>query len=193
MLAKANRPLAKVNLRLSQPINASLPINRNFRLTETNDAEEGIYTIYLSRTPRDYAFYGQLAHEVAHLMYPNVHDAYMEGLCTVFAEKYLEAQGKSWNGWRKYFQAGHEPLYAKTYFMMRKVWDIVGNEAIGRLENYIVTDNNTGENHFDIAQWILSLPLAQQSSVKEVIAQYALDIQLALNKETHHPVSFYIP
>ncbi|NEP40236.1 MAG: hypothetical protein F6K35_13765, partial [Okeania sp. SIO2H7] len=68
----------KVNLRLHTSPLASL-----------DNANQGEFTIYLSRKPSEYAFHGPLSHEIFHLLHSQLLDCYVEGLATVFAEKVL--------------------------------------------------------------------------------------------------------
>jgi hypothetical protein len=62
----------------------------------------GEFCIYLSRRVYEYAFFGQFAHEVGHLINAEVHDAYAEGTSSFFpplslslSESYLGMQGSA--------------------------------------------------------------------------------------------------
>lgn len=186
----------KVHLRLSTPKDKLAKIKRNFALTEINDAENGIYTIYLNRRPSEYAFHGQLGHEIAHLINPHIHDAYMEGLCTLFSEIFVKKNNLDWSGWEQYYRQNNEQLYSKTYFMMRDIYDVVGENSIKTIQQFVTNDSQEhSEAYIDIEKWILTLPKAQQVKIKKIIAKYAPDIEISIknDKRHSHPLAFVIP
>src|SRR3954454_21552388 len=91
--------------------------------TNLTDARKGLFTIYLTHKPAEYAFYGQLAHEIGHLLNAQLYDMYVEGLNTAFSEKLLERTDKDWSGWAQYYKENKEPFYSATYFMMKEISD----------------------------------------------------------------------
>lgn len=164
-------------LRFSYPLQKHTGIRSGFQLFEITDSTKGIYTIYLSRKPSDYAFWGQLAHEIAHCVNPKLHDAYAEGLNTLFAEKLLIREGKDWDGWFTYFKKGGEPLYGSTYFLAKEIDGIVGEENVSKLMNYIEYSDNSGRHmRINIRQWLDSLPLDIKKSVSGIIKSYAPEV-----------------
>jgi hypothetical protein len=182
-----------VHLRLSVPVNAESHLKKHFQLTETTDADEGIFTIYVSREPGAYAFAGQLAHEICHLLNGNLHDAYAEGICTVFAEKYLVAQGYDWRGWRRYFDEGNAPFYGATYYMIREIWNLVGNHQIGRLLTCARYDpDGSGKMYLDVIDWLRPLPEQTQRQILRIIDRYQTVITRQV-EVSERPVRFMIP
>jgi hypothetical protein len=170
-------PQIKVNhifLRLSYPLQKNARIRSGFQLFEITDSKKGIYTIYLSRKPNDYAFWGQLAHEIAHCINPKLHDAYVEGLNTLFAEKMLIREGLDWNGWHTYFKNGGEPLYGSTYFLMKDIDRIAGEDNIAKLMTFVEpSDESEKHMHVNIRQWLNSLPPDLRNQVSHVIKSHA--------------------
>lgn len=173
-------PHTQVNhifLRLSYPLQKHARIRSGFQLFEITDSKKGIYTIYLSRRPSDYAFWGQLAHEIAHCVNPKLHDAYAEGLNTLFAEKLLTREGRDWSRWHTYFRKGGEPLYGSTYFLMKEIDMIAGEENVSKLMNYIEPSDESGKHmHINIRQWLTSLPPDLQKQLSHVIKSHAPEV-----------------
>lgn len=195
ILGEPTKPIEKVHLRLSEPIHPNLKIKRKFQLTEITDADHGVYTIYLSQIPSQspLAFYGQLGHEIGHLFDARIHDAYFEGMCTLMSEKYLRSKGVDWENWLNYFQAGHEPFYGQTYFMMKKIVEVVGEKALANFHHYVLEDpRNPDKLHININGWISTLPENHQAAVKEIIYDYAPVIQSELGDDSD-PVAFMLP
>jgi hypothetical protein len=182
-----------VHLCLSVPVKPKSSLKKHFQLTETTDADKGIFTIYVSREPGAYAFAGQLAHEICHLLNGNLHDAYTEGICTVFAEKYLVAQGYDWSGWRRYFDQGNAPFYGATYYMMREIWNLVGNRQIGRLLTCARDfPDGSGKMYLDVTDWLRALPEQKQHNVVQVIERYKAVIERQI-EVSESPVCFVVP
>jgi len=186
-------PISKVNLRLSKPLKSHYHLKTGFQLTEISNDEKGEFTIYVSRTPQEYAFAGQLAHEVAHLLNPNITDAYYEGLCTVFAEEHLKTNNLDFSGWLKFFEKNRDPFYSQTYFLMREIFDEVGQEAMMNFHLYTLNNtHNTQQLAIDIEKWLQTLGRSQQAAVKNIINQHADLIQESIN-QANNTVSFLIP
>ncbi len=183
----------KVRLCLSRPVNPKLYLKQNFQLTEINDLYEGEYTIYLRHRPADYAFWGQMIHEVSHLLDPRIHDAYFEGFSTLMAEKYLEKEGLDWQRWSKYFKAGQEPFYGQTYFMMRDILEAAGDGAMRNFHTFVrpLADDKS-KYRIDINRWLKNLPLGTQREVKKIILKYAPEIRRSMERE-HLDVAFVLP
>jgi len=161
-------PVTTVHLRLSVAISPTGALRTNFQLTETTDAEYGEFTVYMGCEPGDYAFYGQLTHEICHLLNANLHDAYAEGICTAFAERFLRAQGYDWSRWMAFFDQGLEPLYAVTYGMMREIWNLVGDLQIGNLLTCArYTPDGSGKMHLDVTTWLATLSEQMRCKVLE--------------------------
>lgn len=187
------RKVAKIYLRLSIPLNPKSGFKSNFQLTESTDPKEGIYTIYVSSRPGEYAFFGQLAHEVCHLLNPNLYDAYGEGICTAFAEKYILLQGKDWRGWLENFRQGNGGFYGATYFMMREIWGIVGDAHIKELlTNTRTSSQYPSKMYLDLNHWLATLPEDGKKRVLRVISHYRGPIELQIMRE-NKPVLFAVP
>lgn len=151
-------------------------------LTNLTDSRKGVFTIFLSRKPQEYSFYGQLAHEVVHLLNAQLYDSYVEGLNTVFSEKLLKRSGRDWSGWEKYFKGGEEPFYAATYFMMKEVSEVAGDDAMRNFLSHAKYDSGNPQRMFiDIQEWINSIPREKRDKVKNVILKYVSNVQKSVN------------
>ncbi len=139
-------------------------------LTAINNPETGDFTIYLNRRPSEYAFYGQLSHEIGHLLNAQLLDCYVEGTNMVFAEKMLKRKGLDWSGWESYFRQGYEPFYGSTYFMMKDVAEIAGRANMQRLLSFAVYNDETQQwMHVDINGWLSAMSDYVKAEVKKVI------------------------
>jgi hypothetical protein len=185
-------PVRSVHLRLSRPLAPDSKLRSNFRMTELVDVQNGIFAIYVSRTPGEYAFEGQLAHEVAHLLNAQLFDIYAEGLCTVFAERFLTEQGLDFSSWRKHFESGAEPLYGLSYQMMREVWTAAGDENMRRMLTFARPATRQGEQEVDINAWLATLEKEKRSRVRSIILRYAQRLQAAI-AANERPLSFLQP
>jgi hypothetical protein len=173
LLGSSKIPVEKIHLRLSIPVSPGMDLRRNFQLTETTDAEKGIFTIYVSCRPGDAAFFGQLAHEIVHLLNGSLYDAYSEGICTAFAERFLLEQGYDWNRWMAFFDKGGEPFYGTTYHMMKEIWHLVGDRQIGELLTCTRQfSDGSGKMYLDVTNWLATLSEEMQHNVREVIQRY---------------------
>ncbi|NES78367.1 MULTISPECIES: hypothetical protein [Okeania] len=157
----------KVNLRLHTTPLASL-----------DNANQGEFTIYLSRKPSEYAFHGQLSHEIFHLLNAQLLDCYVEGLATVFAEKVLTRKDLDWSGWETYFQQGSEPFYSLTYSMMKEVSETAGSANMSRLLEFAV-DNKASKKwmHIDIDGWLSLMSNYVKIEVEKVINKYIVQVK----------------
>lgn len=181
----------QVDLRLSVPNDPQARIKRGFALTELNDMARGRFTIYLSQRPERYAFHGQLAHEIAHLLNARIYDTYVEGLSTAFAERFLAKDGKDWRGWPAYLR-NDDPYYGTSYFLMKAVWEAVGDHHIKSFLSYAVySDPQRTRMHIDINAWLASLPAAQYLAVRQIIARHAPAIIQAAKQRPGH--IFWLP
>lgn len=189
----ARYPLQQVKLKLSQPLNAQAMLKKDFQLTEVNDLTQGHFTIYLNKEIHETAFTGQLMHEIGHLLDPTIHDAYYEGLCSVFAENYLKDNNFDWKSWQDYYNQGHEPFYGQTYFMMKEIANTIGFDALKNF--HLFTKPHPKKSHqtyIDIQHWIQSLEPSQQIAVRSIIAKYSTPIQLSM-QASQHAVMFVLP
>ena len=155
-------PVNKVNLQLySRP------------LTAIDNPDSGEFTIYLSRRPSEYAFRGQLSHEIAHLLNGQLFDCYVEGLNMVFAEQMLESKGLDWSGWESYFRQGSEPFYGSTYFMMKEVAETAGKANMQSFLSFAVYNDETQKwMHIDIDRWLSSMSETARNEVKKIINKH---------------------
>lgn len=159
LYGKPRIPVKKVNLNLN-----TTP------LTSLDNANQGEFTIYLNRKPSEYAFHGQLAHEIFHLLNAQLLDCYAEGLATLLAEKLLTRNNLNWSGWEEYFQQGFEPFYGLSYFMMKEVSDTAGETNMNRLLEFVVYNNYSKQwMHIDISKWLSSMSDSIKIEVEKVI------------------------
>ena len=147
-------------------------------LTSLDNANQGEFTIYLNRKPSEYAFHGQLAHEIFHLLNAQLLDCYAEGLATLFAEKLLTRNNLNWSGWEEYFQQGFEPFYGLSYFMMKEVSDTAGETNMSRLLEFVVYNNSMKKwMHINISEWLSSMSDNVKIEVEEVINKHITQVQ----------------
>ncbi|ABG50630.1 hypothetical protein Tery_1302 [Trichodesmium erythraeum IMS101] len=167
LYGKPRIPVKKVNLNLN-----TTP------LTSLDNANQGEFTIYLNRKPSEYAFHGQLAHEIFHLLNAQLLDCYAEGLATLFAEKLLTRNNLNWSGWEEYFQQGFEPFYGLSYFMMKEVSDTAGETNMSRLLEFVVYNNSMKKwMHINISEWLSSMSDNVKIEVEEVINKHITQVQ----------------
>ena len=169
-------PVRKINLRLY-----TTP------LTSLDNANTGEFTIYLSRKQSEYAFHGQLAHEIAHLLNAQLRDCYAEGLATAFAEKMLQRKNLDWNGWETYFKQGNEPFYGLTYSMIKAITETAGSANIRSLLNFAVYNNNSNQNlmHINIDGWLSSMSEYTQFEVKKIINQRINEVKKVVESKNN--------
>jgi len=146
-------------------------------LTTLNNREDGIFTIYVNR-PSEYAFYGQLSHEIGHLLNAQLLDCYVEGMHTVLAEKMLKRKGLDWSGWESYFRQGYEPFHGLTYFMMKEVTEVAGRANMQRLLNFAVYNDESQQwMHVDIDGWLSAMSDYVRTEVKKVINKHITTVR----------------
>lgn len=163
-------PVKKVNLRL-----------HTTALTALDNPTKGEFTVYLSRKPSEYAFHGQLAHEIAHLLNAQLLDCYAEGLATVFSEKMLDRQNLDWSRWETYYEQGNEPFYGLTYSMMKEISETAGAENMRRLLQFaIYNDASKRWMYIDINGWLSSMSDYTKTEVKKVINQHITQVKGAV-------------
>lgn len=156
----------------SQPINPNSNLKRGFQLTSIEDRDKGIFAIFLSRKPSEYAFHGQLAHEVGHLLNIDIYDPYMEGLCAVFAERFIKAEGLDWSGWQKSFDACEEPFCAGTYKMMKELNSKIVDRRFRTILQFAAPSGH-GTMHIDIKAWLATLTPQERAEAIKIITKYA--------------------
>jgi hypothetical protein len=185
--------IRQVYLRLSMPIDSDSGLKQGFQLTEIVDPDAGEFAIYLRHRPEDYSFYGQFAHEIAHLLNAQIYDAYVEGLNTVFADKLLMIKGKDWTGWESWFKTGNDSFYAFTYYMMKEVDQIASKKDIRSFLRFAEPESClTGKMQINIEAWINSLTEKKRELIRGIISKYALRVKDTM-KNTHLEYSFHTP
>lgn len=192
LLGEPRIPVRRVHLRHSTPLDPARGLRSGFRLAELVSARDGEFAIYLSRTPGEYAFEGQLAHEIAHLLNAELFDVYAEGLGTVFAERLLRERGGDWTGWERHFREGGDPLYAHSYYMMREVWEVAGDAAMRRLLSFARRPSSGSRMHLDFRAWLATLPPPKRERVRQIVARHAPAIEAEV-RHVGEPLSFLRP
>ena len=180
LLGEPRVPVQRVDLRRSAPLHPASKIRRGFRLCEITDPQHGVFTIYVSRAPGEYAFHGQLAHEIAHLLNARLFDMYIEGLNTAFAQRLLRKEGMDWSGWKTYLEH-QDPFYGATYAMMKRVWDLVGDQHIKTLLSYAIpSDPAHTKMRIDIDAWLDALPPELRPKARAIIREHAPAVNAAM-------------
>ncbi|MDJ0553439.1 MAG: hypothetical protein QNJ68_03180 [Microcoleaceae cyanobacterium MO_207.B10] len=168
-------PVKKVNLRFNTRA-----------LTSLDNVAQGEFTIYLSRKPSEYAFHGQLAHEIAHLLNAQLLDCYVEGLASIFAEKMLNSQNLDWSRWETYYQQGNEPFYGLTYSMIKEVSETVGSANMRRLLDFAVYNDASKQlMHIDIDGWLSSMSDLTKTEAKKLIKKYIYQVKNVINSQNN--------
>ena len=166
--------------------------------TVITDRQRGIFTIFISRGRPNggeyYWFYGQLAHEIAHLLNAELFDCYVEGLNSVFSRNFCISKSVGWACWRNRYRSNRGSFYAATYFMMKDVLEVAGEECISTfLECAKPTEGSQGRMHIDINQWLKSLPdERKRKSVKEKIMGHASSVERA-RQQNRQAYQFRLP
>lgn len=161
--------------------------------TTINNEIDGVFTIYMTRKPHEYAFWGQLAHEIAHLLNVRLYDVYVEGLNGVFAEKLLKRQGKDWSGWERHYRQGGDSFYASTYYMMRDVENIAGQNSIRSLLSFArPVSQGSHRMYIDINGWLKTMPVAQKEKIVDIILHHAPSIRIAM-ENVEQKSAFLLP
>lgn len=160
-----------IDLRLSVLPYATKELPQKFSATAIIDESKAV--IFLSAKPGDgFPFYGQLGHEIFHLVNPEIMDSYMEGLATLFSKRLMEQLGYNWSWCLEFFKKGGEPFYGQTYFMVQDIELVVGWKKILELPEYW---RNTGgrAKQIDINAWIDTLDPSDKATVENIIARYS--------------------
>jgi hypothetical protein len=185
-----NYSVHDIDLRLSILPFATKGLPEKFAATAIND--EGKAVIFLSSKPEDgFPFYGQLGHEIFHLVNPEIMDSYMEGLATLFSEKLMDRLGHNWRWCLEFFKKGGDPFYGQTYFMVRDIEHVVGWKKLLELPEYW---RNVGrqEKQIDIDAWMDSLIPAERATVTKIISKYSSSVN-ECRKTMKKSYAFAIP
>ncbi|MFC1624179.1 hypothetical protein ACFL28_02510 [Candidatus Omnitrophota bacterium] len=186
-------PVKKVQLCLDAAITEDRRLKGSFPRCDLTFPDKGIFTIYLSRTPREQAFYGQLSHEIGHLLNTKLFDCYTEGLNSVFAEELLRKEGKDWSVWIDHYKANGDPFYAATYFMMKDIYKVARFKDIKSFLKYAVSDGDkTTRMHIDIDKWLDSIPDEKSNRIRRIIKRHAPAVHRELRGDKRH-YTFMLP
>ncbi len=186
-------PVTKVYLRLSTPIKPDSALKKDFRVTEIVDEERGEFALHVNRKPGEYAFVGQLAHQVFFLLNARLHDCYAAGLSTYFAELFVKEKGLDWSGWQSHLEQGNQPLYGSSYFMIKELNRELRGLGLRSLPGYAVwTDMRKSRMHIDIKAWIASLEAESQKKAIAVIHKHLPAIKKQ-NAQRDEPLSCLSP
>ena len=144
------------------------------------DDENGAYTITLSRQPEEFAYQGQLGHEVGHLLNPYLYDPYVEGLNTVIAEHYLKSGQMDWSPWQQYLansDTTEQRFYGSTYRMMTEVWAAAGPEYIRTILSFgVPTRHRKDVLHIEINDWLKTMPPDKRKLVTSKIKMFQAEV-----------------
>jgi hypothetical protein len=205
-LGAPSTPIRRVDLRYTGDSTHDGGAGASFQLAHLADADRGHFVLFVSVTPEAPAFFGQLAHETFHLYLPRLRDAYVEGICTLLAEKLLRREGLPWNRWQEHFRAGREPFYAQTYWLVRDLERWTGTPALLSIVRFTSPrdddgdDGNRDEPHeaesprvaIDPDAWIASLAEHRRATARDVILGRFATIE-ALRRKTHSEYTFTRP
>jgi hypothetical protein len=173
---KPQYPIGRIIVCLSEPLSKESKLERHFQETDLEDEKKGILVIYTSCAPDDPYFYGQLAHEVLHLLRPRLCDPYMEGLATLFSEEFFKKSGLSWQAWDNYFASGEEPFYGQSFRMMRELERKLGPMKLHTMLGRCGV-NSSGNEYVDIDRWLTSLSEDERREAIYIINKHALAIK----------------
>ena len=174
LLGDPSEPIMEVKLRRSRkrPAWRHLRIAEDFSLTERVPNTSGDVVIYLGVDADSDEVWFLLAHEVVHVLNPEVKDWYMEGLASYFAITFCEARFGSSGGWRTRFENMENEPYACSYRMMRAVAE-VAPEAMRRMVDFVVADETRLDwQRIDVNGWLASMSVEERKLVLEKIKPY---------------------
>jgi hypothetical protein len=194
-------PIKTVHLVYSHRPQTDEPIPTAFQRCDLNDRESGEYTIYISSDEdNEEAFYGQFAHEIAHLLNPSLYDAYVVGFFTLFAQKMCNKFGKQWDDvWLPYFEQLMESIssdafYAQTFFMASEIDKVIIDEERHYFLKSIVSDDDSGYvMHIDPNMWLAKMRPEIRPLILSTIQKYAQGIVDCRSCSEGNKCTFYIP
>lgn len=149
------------------------PIDSKFSYAVLEDESQGLFSIYMSRDPSEYAFWGLLAHETSHLLNARFFDCYAEGLANLFGQEILTLKALDRTGWEDYFNSDVDPFYSTTYFMMREIAAVVDDDAWSTLLRFTLDPDRADPwMLIDINSWVESLPTEMGDRVRAVLTAH---------------------
>lgn len=173
-------PIRQILIYRSLPKKPNSDIRQNFQETSISLKEPGTFVIFMSSDPSEYRFFGSLLHEVLHLQNNYIHDVYMEGLCTVFAEEIYKENSQHWEPWIEWFNSGADPFYGATYQMMRDIAAVTDPESLHRLLKFAVPLDREGRQKLDINAWLNTIPKDRRLLVSEIIKRHTNSVTRAM-------------
>jgi hypothetical protein len=173
-------PIQIVHLAYSHRVVTTEEVQTSFQRCDLNSKELGEYTIYISSDEENEgAFYGQFAHEIAHLLNPRLYDAYVVGYFTLFAQKMCNKYGKQWDdAWLPYFtelmqSISANAFYAQTYFLVEEIDKIVNDEERSHFLKSAIPDSEESYSmHIDPNLWLAKMRPEIRPLVLGVIQKY---------------------
>ena len=152
-------------------------VTEGIELCEVADPVAGRVVLYVSSPEMSPQFYLQLAHETMHLLNPSIYDWYMEGLGSVFAEHMAAIKHLDWRPWQKRFASRRKSdPYAISYFMMREIVAVAGDDMGNFLQFAFYSGQPGGEMRLDVESWLAGLNQEKQKRILAILKRYGPQI-----------------
>lgn len=170
---ESDNPVKTINLYRSKlkPEYKNLLIEENFSLVEVNEKKIDEINIYIGVDVGHHNYYFLLAHEVYHLINPNIKDWYMEGLATLFAKDYCLSKNLLHENWDNILNKKENKRYLASYNLIKEIKSVVPDDY-KKMVNYTSNIDEDNWLSIDIDEWIDSLEFDKKNTVKDIIKKY---------------------
>lgn len=145
------------------------------------DEDKGMFCIFMANKQFDAYFYGNLGHELVHLLNAKLCDPYVEGLCSVFGEEALGEDQMKRAAYRGLLMA--TPFYKETYLMMKEIEGSLDSNRYNSIFSFASYDQAKQWMHIEIDKWLSSLAEGERNRVAEIIGKYADAIEKTMPKD----------
>ncbi|MBX9668898.1 MAG: tetratricopeptide repeat protein [Candidatus Obscuribacterales bacterium] len=162
------------------PVNTLLIFHRPGPNCQTimMDEEKGIFCIFIANQRDDDHFFGNLGHEVLHLLNAKLFDPYIEGLCSVFGEQAIDDTNPIGARHRAAFRTlvARTPFYAETYQMIKDIEQRENRDNVSTLFNYATKEPTVEWLHVDVDRWLNSVSVEDRKTIAPIIDKFAVSI-----------------
>ncbi len=168
------------------PVNTLLIFHRPGPNCQTimMDEDKGIFCIFIANKRDDDHFFGNLGHEVLHLLNAKLFDPYIEGLCSVFGEQAIDDTNPIGARHRAAFRTlvGRTPFYAETYQMIKDIEQREYKDNVSTLFNYATKEPSLEWLHVDVDRWLESASVDDRKAIVPIIDKFAVSIDKSMPK-----------
>lgn len=143
------------------------------------DEEKGIFCIFIANRRDEDHFFGNLGHEVLHLLNAKLFDPYIEGLCSVFGEQAIDDTNPIGARRRIAFRTlvARTPFYQETYQMIKDIEQREAEDNVANLFNYAVKEPAIEWLHVDVNRWLEAVSVDDRKTIVPIIDKFAEPIE----------------